>query len=150
MSDARQIGPGMQVTLHFSLQLEDGELVDSTFGKSPATFTWGDGSLLPGFEAAMQGLCAGAEASLRVAADEAFGAPNPNNVHSFQRAQLPADADLRPGLMLAFTDPGGNELPGVIAAVQGETVRVDFNHPLAGRDILFKVQIIDVRPVTSN
>ncbi len=137
----------MQVTLHFSLHLDDGVQVDSTFDKAPATFRWGDGNLLPGFEAALQGLQAGSEHSLQVPAAAAFGAPNPNNVHTFRRDQLPAGVEPEEGLMLAFTDPGNNELPAVIRSVEGNLVRVDFNHPLAGRDILFKVQIIDVRPV---
>ncbi len=140
----------MQMTLHFALRLADGTEVDTTFGKAPATFRWGDGSLLPGFEQALEGLAAGAEQELHVPAAAAFGAPNPNNVHTFTRDRLPADVDPEEGLMLAFTDPGGNELPGVVRAIEGNLVRVDFNHPLAGRDILFRVHVIDVRPIAES
>ncbi len=146
MSDTYLTGPGMQMTLHFALGLPDGSEVDSTFDKAPATFRWGDGSLLPGFEQALVGLPAGTETTVTIPAEAAFGAPNPNNVHTFRRDQMPTELEPEAGMMLAFTDPGGNELPGVIAAVEGDLVRVDFNHPLAGHDIVFRVHILDVRP----
>lgn len=146
--DAHQVAEGMLVTLHFSLKLADGEVVDSTFESSPATFAYGDGSLLPGFEQALLGLAAGASESFRMQPKDGFGMPNPNNVHELSHADLPAGVDPEPGLMLAFADASGSELPGMIREVRESVVVVDFNHPLAGHDIIFDVKIIDVQPVT--
>lgn len=143
-----QVAEGMLITLHFSLTLPDGEVIDSTFEASPATFSLGDGSLLPGFEQVLLGLEAGAAQTFRMRPEDGFGMPNPNNVHELAHSSLPADVEPEPGLMLAFADASGSELPGMIREVRESVVVVDFNHPLAGRDIIFEVKIIDVQPAS--
>lgn len=141
-----RIGEGMLVTLHFSLSLPEGEVIDSTFDSSPATFRVGDGSLLPGFEKALHGMIPGIERSFLMRPADGFGMPNPNNVQELAHSDLPDDVKPEPGLMLAFSDVSGSELPGMVREVRDSVVVVDFNHPLAGRDIIFAVKIIDVRP----
>ncbi len=144
------IGQGVQVTMHFSLSLESGEVIDSNFEGEPVTFTVGDGNLLPGFETALFGLKEGDEAALVVPPERGFGDHNPENVQVIEREQFPADAELQPGLMLTFSDAQNNELPGVVSEVSDESVTVDFNHPLAGRDIRFTVKIIEVAPAITH
>jgi len=138
------IGPGTRVTLHFALKLENGDIVDSTFERSPATFTVGDGKLLPGFERKLFGLTEGAREQFTIAPEDAFGQPNPANVQRFDRAMFAAGMELYPGLVISFADAAQAELPGVISGVEGDAVLVDFNHPLAGRTLLFDVQIFEV------
>ena len=138
------IGPDTQVTLHFAIELEDGSLVDSTFDKTPATFIVGDGNLLPGFEQALFGLTQGAEERLLIKPEHGFGQPNPDNVQRMRVDDFDSETDLSPGMMLSFADANGSELPGVIDRVEGDQVYVDFNHPLAGRDLFFKVSILAV------
>jgi FKBP-type peptidyl-prolyl cis-trans isomerase SlpA len=133
-----------KITLHFSLSLDDGSLVDSTFDGKPATFTMGDGSLLPGFEKILLGLSSGQETQALVPPEAAFGQPHPQNVQYFKRSDFDADMDLQEGLIVSFADAARAELPGVIKNVTDTEVMVDFNHPLAGRSLLFKVHIIDV------
>jgi len=140
------IGPDTQVTLHFAIELEDGAQVDSTFNKTPATFIVGDGNLLPGFEKALFGLKAGDEASLPIAPEHGFGQPNPDNIQRMPLDSFAADTDLTPGMMMSFADANGSELPGVIDRVEDNQVYVDFNHPLAGRELTFKVAILAVNP----
>ena len=142
----QEIGPGKKVTLHFAIKLEDGEVVDSTFDKSPATFSVGDGNLLEGFELALHGLKPGDESTLRIVPEQAFGMPNPNNVQVISRDRF-KDLELEPGLMIAFADAGQSELPGMIKSFDAEEVTVDFNHPLAGRTLYFDVNILDVETV---
>ncbi|OMH28404.1 peptidylprolyl isomerase [Motiliproteus sp. MSK22-1] len=137
------IGPGKTVTLHFAIKLEDGEVVDSTFDKSPATFSVGDGNLLKGFELALHGLKPGDESTLRIVPEQAFGMPNPNNVQVISRDRF-KDLELEPGLMIAFADAGQSELPGMVKSFDEQQVTVDFNHPLAGRTLYFDVNILDV------
>src|SRR5690606_40628853 len=87
MTDIR-IGPDREVTLHFARKLASGEVVDSTFDRKPATFRFGDGNLLPGFELALQGLKAGDKRSLRIEPEHGFGQPNPQNVQVMPRSQF--------------------------------------------------------------
>ncbi|WP_252272644.1 FKBP-type peptidyl-prolyl cis-trans isomerase [Pseudomonas subflava] len=141
----QRIGPDKEVTLHFALKLENGDVVDSTFDKQPATFKVGDGNLLPGFEAALYGFKAGDKRSLQIEPEHAFGQPNPQNVQVMPRSQF-QDMELSEGLLIIFNDAANTELPGVVKAFDEQQVTIDFNHPLAGKILSFDVEIIEVRP----
>lgn len=141
------IGPGTKITLHFALQLENGELVDSNFERDPATFTVGDGNLLPGFEKALFGMLEGEHKTVMIKPEDGFGQRNPNNIQEIARSQFSPDLELSEGLMLSFADAQKTELPGVVVRFDEDVVVVDFNHPLAGRDILFEVAILKIEPV---
>ena len=140
----QRIGQNTQVTLHFALRLENGDTVDSTFDKSPATFKVGDASLLPGFEAALFGFKAGDKRTLEVPPENAFGQPNPQNVQIIARSQF-KDMELSQGLLVIFNDAANTELPGVVKVFDDEQVTIDFNHPLAGKTLTFEVEIKDVK-----
>lgn len=149
MAARQSIAAGSRVSLHFSLSLPGGELIDSNFDSSPASFRMGDGSMLPGFEQQLLGLSAGDELDTTLAAELAFGAINPANKHRFPIAKFQnlLEDDLIPtevGAVVSFKDAGGFDLPGVIADISPSTVIVDFNHPLAGKDIVFKARIVSV------
>lgn len=138
------IAANTAVTLHFTLRLADGEVIDTTRNRAePVTFVIGDGNLLPGFERKLVGLGAGDSAEFTVLPEEAFGQPNPANVQRFDRRQFEG-TELQEGLMLSFADAQKAELPGVVTRFDDREVVVDFNHPLAGRTILFEVEIIAV------
>lgn len=141
------IGPDTRVTLFFSLTLADGQPVDSNFGAQPAQYVPGDGSLLPAFDACLAGLAAGARERFTIPAADAFGVRREENLKRVPRARFPQDVALVPGLVLSFAAAEGGELPGVIHRLLGDMVEVDFNHPLAGRDIVFDVEIVAVEPV---
>ena len=140
-----RIAQGSQVTLHFAIKLENGDVVDSTFDKQPASFTVGDGSLLPGFEMALYGLKSGDRRSLPITPDQGFGQPNPQNVQVMQRSAFAA-MELSEGLLVIFNDAANAELPGVVKAFDDARVTIDFNHPLAGKNLTFDVEIIEVEP----
>ena len=141
------VGHGTEVSMHFSLKLASGEVVDSTEGKSPAVFQFGDGNLPSGFEACIQGMRAGEQATFEVTPEHAFGMPNPNNVQQFKRSQFASDMALEEGMVISFADASKSELPGVVKEFDDERVVVDFNHPLAGQTLTFDVKILDVKPV---
>jgi len=143
MSEQR-IGPGKRVTLHFSVLLMDGSVVDTTKQRAPATFTVGDGNLLPGFEQSVFGLKAGDKRSIVLEAENAFGPHNPDNIQTMRRGAFSRDMALEPGLIVSFADKSKAELPGLIQSVTEDQVIVDFNHPLAGKDLTFQVEIINV------
>lgn len=140
----RAIEVGDRVRLHFALHLETGEEVDTTRRGDPVMFTVGDGNLLPGFEAVLIGLKPGDDVQVLLESEDAFGPHRQENVQTLRRDRFGADLTLEEGLMISFDGPGG-ELPGVVRNVMEDHVEVDFNHPLAGRRILFDVSIIDVR-----
>lgn len=146
MTNHLTIGEGTQVTLHFALKLESGDVVDTTFEGDPAQFVVGDGNLLEGFEQALFGLSAGDAETFLIPPEKGFGQSNPNNIQEFTRDQFEEGIELEKGLMLSFADAQNAELPGVIADVSDEKVIVDFNHPLAGKSISFEVKILQVDP----
>lgn len=141
------VAQGTRITLNFALNLPNGEAVDSTFDKKPATFTFGDGSLLSGFENKLLGMQKGERKQFTVSPEEAFGQPNPANVQTFKRSDFDPVMELYEGLVISFADASRAELPGVVTKFDADEVIVDFNHPLAGRVIYFDVEIIDVMPV---
>lgn len=143
-----QIQENSRITLHFALRLVSGETVDSTFDGKPATLTIGDGNLPEGFEKHLMGLSVGDRRAVRVAPEDAFGQPNPQNRQQFKRDQFGANEDLQPGMVMSFADAGKNELPGVIAEIDGEWVTVDFNHPLAGKELDFEIEILSIEAAT--
>nr|WP_282449921.1 FKBP-type peptidyl-prolyl cis-trans isomerase [Vibrio sp. 1CM23M] len=133
------------VTLHFTIKMKDGSVADSTenMGK-PAKFVMGDGSLSENFEACLLGLEAGTEKSIELRAEDAFGMPNPDHIHYMDRAKFVGDSEVEVGTIMAFSGPDGMEIPGIITEIAGDSVTVDFNHPLAGQDVTFDVNILTV------
>jgi|SRR5690554_3674925 FKBP-type peptidyl-prolyl cis-trans isomerase SlpA len=133
------IGPGTRVSLHFAIKLQDGQIIDSNFDAQPASFTFGDGNIPEGFEQALLGLKAGEHAELTIAPERGFGMHNPSNIQILPRSQF-KEMELEPGLVVSFQEPGG-ELPGVVTEFNDDKVTVDFNHPLAGKTLIFDVQV---------
>ncbi|UYG08078.1 FKBP-type peptidyl-prolyl cis-trans isomerase [Halomonas sp. M4R1S46] len=148
-AQGHHIDEGMEVTLHFTLKLEDGTEVDSTRDKAPATFQVGDGNLPPGFEQPLKGMGPGESGSFEITPEHAFGQHNPQNIQVLKREEFDSDTP-EVGMVMSFADAAGGELPGVIKRVDDEQVEVDFNHPLAGRTLTFEVEVLDVKPATTH
>jgi len=139
-----QIAPGSQITMHFSLTLSDGTEAASTFGDEPTTFVMGEGTLSEGLELCLYGLVVGDEQSLTLEPDQAFGPRDESKIHPMPRSNFGADMELEPGLVIGFTTPDGHELAGIVLEIQEQEVLIDFNHPLAGNEVVFKVEILSV------
>jgi len=135
-----------KVTLHFSLATGGDLIIDSTFDKQPATFVMGDGSLLPDFEKLLLGLKVDDEKIFLLPPSEAFGEINPGSIHQIEKKQF-RNMDLSEGLVVSFDGAGKQPMPGVVKKIDGEKVIVDFNHPLAGQAVTFKVRIVNVESV---
>lgn len=143
-----RIAHGSRVFLHFEVSLPNGTVIDSTFKRDePVALTIGDESLLAGFEKVLINLKAGDTRTAHLPPKQAFGEPNAENIQTFSKAQF-ALSEPNPvvGMMMEFNDKGKNSLVGVICEVNDDVVKVDFNHPLAGQEVLFKVQIFKVIP----
>jgi len=141
-----QILPGSAVVLHLSIALEDGTEAISTFGEEPVSVTIGDGTLQPGLELALYGLRAGDTQTINLLAEQAFGLRDTNLIQYMPMTEFEAAFTPEVGQIVAFSLPNGEEAPGMVIAVDEGRVEVDFNHPLAGHEITFKVEIISVEP----
>lgn len=144
--EALTIGPGTKVTMHFTLSLTDGTVADSTDKSEPMTFTMGDGTLVEGLEMVLYGLKVGDKQCLEIGPRDTFGFPDEDNFHTLPRSEFAEGLPLEEGTVLGFTTPSGEEVPGTIHELRDEEVVVDFNHPLAGRPVVFDVEIVDIQP----
>lgn len=142
-----RISPGTRVQLRFVLRLPGGEEIDRT-NVEGATFTVGDGSLLPGFERALFGMTAGMRETVRLAPRDAFGEGSEDNVQRFKRTRFGANEDISVGMLYSFADGDRGELAGLVTDIADGLVTVDFNHPLAGREVLFEVDILGVERIS--
>ncbi|MDO6685082.1 MULTISPECIES: FKBP-type peptidyl-prolyl cis-trans isomerase [unclassified Agarivorans] len=139
------IQQGSKVELHFVLKLSDGTIAESTYNyPKPAQLVVGDGSLTEGFERCLEGLKAGDKSQFELSAEQAFGPSNPDNIKYFERSKFGEEAPAEEGSIIAFAQPDGSEIPGIVREVTGDSVTVDFNHPLAGQTVIFEVEILAV------
>ena len=142
-----KIQDGSQVKMHFSLMLEDQTVIDTNFDREPVCFFIGDGNLLPGFEKALIGMQTNQEGTFEIEPKEAFGQHNNQNVQTLDLSSF--DDNIEVGSVYSFQN-GDGELPGVIIEINKSKVQVDFNHPLAGKIILFKVKILAIENEDKN
>jgi len=140
------IGPGSEVTLYFTLSLTDGTIADATEKDQPMHFFMGDGTFIEGLELVLYGLKVGDQQCLSIGPRDAFGLSDEESVHEIPRDDFPPEVELDEGLIMGFSTPSGEEIPGTIKKVGKEMVEVDFNHPLAGHEVIFDVEILEIKP----
>ncbi len=135
---------GDRVTLHYRLAC-NGENIVNTFAAQPETFRIGQGDIDPRLEVLLTGLQADDHRTYELDPGAAFGNHDAGMVHDLPRADFTADMVLAPGHDVEFTLPNGQTLNGIIRSIDAETVRVDFNHPLAGLPVVFEVKILAIQ-----
>jgi len=140
-----EITSSNEVTLHFAIALCDGTVITTTFDDDPVTLTMGTGNLTENLEKTLYGLKPGEKQSLILEAENAFGPRDEEKAYFMPRSSFPSDMELEPELVISFATPAGDELAGIVQELDEEQVKVDFNHPLAGHDIVFTVQIISIK-----
>ena len=140
-----QITIGSKVTMHYALRLADGTLADSSFDDEPVSFVVGDGALDKGLELALIGLRAGDRQVLTLMPGQAFGVRDEAALQWVGRDRFPADMQLEKGQIIGFSgEQGAADVAGAVIEIEEDRVKVDFNHPLAGREIVFEVEILSV------
>jgi FKBP-type peptidyl-prolyl cis-trans isomerase SlyD len=132
------------VSLEYTLTV-NGEIVDSTEGIEPISFLQGYENIIPGLERELYGLKVGDEKKVFVPAKDAYGEIDPEAVVDVPRKDIPKDIPVKPGVELQVTNEDGELLDAVIVTVSKDTVRLDFNHPLAGKDLNFAVKVVELR-----
>lgn len=135
-----------RVTLHYSLTLSDGTEVVSTFDDTPLLFHLGDGTMVEALEQSLIGLTCGSEGKILLSGDDAFGSRSDEKIQHMPRNEFPDELAITLGQVIAFTTPGGDEVAGQILEINQDDVLVDFNHPLSGHFITFRVKILDIDP----
>jgi len=144
----KTVQPDSFLTLHYSISLENGTEVVSTFSEKPATLLLGQGQLAPTLEQALHGLPEGERTTFRLAPEQAFGPRNPELLQRVSLATLRENSSFEetyvPGDLVEFNAPSGGKYAGVLKEVGETSALFDFNHPLAGQTILFDVQLIGI------
>ncbi|MCL1629612.1 MULTISPECIES: FKBP-type peptidyl-prolyl cis-trans isomerase [Roseinatronobacter] len=135
---------GNTVRIHYTGTLEDGSVFDSSEGRDPLEFTVGSGQIIPGLDRAIDGMTAGEQKTVTIPATEAYGEYQADAKQDVPRDQIPADIPLDPGTMLNMQTPDGRQVPVQVAEVTETTVTLDANHPLAGKDLTFAVELVSV------
>jgi len=130
--------------MHFSLALESGVQAISTFDEEPLEFSMGDGTLQPGLELGLFGLRAGDKQTLTLTPDQAYGWHDDKMIHHMPLSDFDGKIEPEPGQLVAFSTAEGDEAPGIVLSVENDKVKVDFNHPLAGHNVVYRVEILAV------
>lgn len=139
-----QAKSGDTVRVHYTGRLEDGTQFDSSEGRDPLQFQVGGGQIIPGLEKQIEGMNEGDKATVTVPADEAYGPRDERQVQTVPRSAFPADLDLKMGASLQATTPEGRQIPLTVVGMSDDDVTVDANHPLAGHDLVFDVELIEI------
>ena len=139
-----QVKAGDTVRIHYTGTLEDGATFDSSTGRDPLEFVVGSGQIIPGLDNALPGMSVGEKKTVDVPADDAYGQPDPQAMQSVPRGEIPADIPLDLGTQLQVQTPEGQTLPVTVAKVTDEEVILDANHPLAGKDLKFDIELVEI------
>jgi peptidylprolyl isomerase len=135
---------GNTVRVHYTGTLDDGTVFDSSVGGDPLEFTIGQGQMIPGFERGVVGMEEGESRTLVIAADQAYGVHRPDGVFELDRSEIPTTIPLEVGMQLQATGPGGRPVTMTVAALSDEKVTMDANHPLAGKDLTFEIELVAI------
>jgi FKBP-type peptidyl-prolyl cis-trans isomerase SlpA len=139
-----QIQSDSSTLVHITMKLSDGSAADSTkVNNKPAKIIMGDNSISPAFEAQLIGMRKGDSREFTLEAKDAFGETNPDSIHYMDIDKFNAEVPAKIGNIITFSQPGG-ELPGMIKEVNGNSVTIDFNHPLAGQAVTFVIDLVDI------
>jgi FKBP-type peptidyl-prolyl cis-trans isomerase SlyD len=143
----REVSDDVVVSIDYTLTV-DGEVVDTTQGDEPLQFLQGHQNIIPGLERELNGMKIGDIKEVTVPPAEAYGEVDPDNIIDVPRSEFPGEIPLEPGTELEVKNADGEVLSATIADVNKETVKLDFNHPLAGKQLTFDVKVVDLRAAT--
>lgn len=139
-----QVKNGDTVSIHYTGTLNDGTTFDSSEGREPLAFQVGSGQIIPGLDAALPGMKVGDRKTVNVPCDEAYGPVNPEMRQDVPRGNIPADVPVEIGTRLQMQTQGGQVIPVVVVGLTEETITLDANHPLAGQDLNFAIELVSI------
>lgn len=139
-----QAKEGDVVRVHYTGTLTDGTQFDSSVGREPLEFTVGAGQMIKGFDTGVQGMAVGEKKTIQIPPHEAYGERDPEAVIEFPANQIPADMKLEAGMQLTLRNQQGQPVPVVVMEVKEEVVLLDANHSLAGKELIFEVELVEI------
>ena len=143
-----QAKSGDTVKVHYSGRLTDGTTFDSSSGRDPLEFKVGNGDVIKGFDEGVTGMAVGEKKTVHIPADEAYGQKEDERIVQFPRGNFPPDMEPEVGMQLNMTNGGGQVIPVTIISVDVENVTLDANHPLAGQDLIFDIELVEIVPTS--
>src|SRR5260221_4853553 len=146
---ADEVKDGAVVSLAYTLRLSNGEIIDFSEAADPLEYLHGAENIIPGLEAELTGLRVGDEKSIELSAEDGYSEYDPEEVEVIERAQLPKNLPtLKLGMVLAISDDDGNFSEAYVREIAQYSVTLDFNHPLAGQQLFFQVEVLGIREAT--
>lgn len=146
--DGMLVGDGTVVTFHYTLKDDAGEILDSSVGANPLSYLHGKGAIVPGLEQALTGRAAGGTIDVEVPAAEGYGERREDLVFSLPRQTSPLPEGVGVGSLVELGASDGRRMPAQIVEVRDDVIVLDANHPLAGQDLHFAIEITEVRVAT--
>ncbi|MBA2746128.1 MAG: peptidylprolyl isomerase [Flavisolibacter sp.] len=139
---------GDTVKVHYNGKLRSGETFDSSQGREPLEFELGGGQVIKGFEDGVKGMQVGDKKTVEIPVEDAYGEKQEDRVIEFPKDQFPPDMNPEEGIQLMMSDGSGQQFPVTIVEVKESSVVLDANHPLAGQDLIFDIELIELKPAS--
>lgn len=140
----KKVESGSKVKLEYTGKFDDGNVFDSSEGREPLEFEVDAKQVIMGFNESVKGMKVGEEKEFKLAPKDAYGEPNPQLVQNIPRSKLPQDLEPKVGMVLGLKSPDGRQFGARIVDIGPETFRIDLNHPLAGKNLNFKIKIVSI------
>ncbi|HEY0065853.1 MAG TPA: peptidylprolyl isomerase [Flavisolibacter sp.] len=144
----QQVKSGDKVRVHYHGKLRSGETFDSSQGREPLEFTVGSGQVIKGFDNGVMGMQVGDKKTVEITVDDAYGQKSEEMIVEFPRNQFPEDLDPQIGMQLMMNNGSGQSFPVSVTEVKEESVILDANHPLAGEDLIFDIELVEIVPTS--
>jgi FKBP-type peptidyl-prolyl cis-trans isomerase 2 len=140
----QQVKKGDKVKVHYHGRLDNGETFDKSEGREPLEFEVGGGMVIPGFDSGVTGMSVGDKKTINIPFDQAYGPRNPDMIIEMPRERFPKDMEIEVGMPLAMSDGQGQQFQVVIVEIKDDVVLLDANHPLAGQDLTFDLELVEI------
>ena len=144
----QQVKSGDKVKVHYHGKLRNGETFDSSQGREPLEFTVGGGQVIKGFDDGVMGMQVGDKRTVEIEVTDAYGEKNEDMVVEFPKEQFPPDMKPEVGMQLMMNNGQGQSFPVLVKEVREDNVLLDANHPLAGEDLIFDIELVEIVPVS--
>jgi peptidylprolyl isomerase len=145
----QEVKNGDKVQVHYHGRLKDGTTFDSSSGRDPLEFEVGTGMVIRGFDAGVMGMKVGDKKTIEIPVEDAYGPKDPNMLVEFPKDQFPADLKPEEGMQLNMTNGQGQVIPVMVTEVKADSVLLDANHPLAGEDLIFDIELVAISNAAS-
>ena len=140
-----QVTVNSKVKVHYTGKLANGEVFDTSDGKEPIEFTLGQGQLIPGFEKGLIDMKLNEKKTITIAKEEAYGEVNKDLIQEVKKTELPQDMAPEVGMGLVSKSPDGQEMNLMVVEVREESIVIDGNHPLAGKELIFDLEVLEIK-----